>query len=657
MERKTVLVLISITAVGILIRLFPTLKGFAIGNDFGIYYTILQDFVRSGSVIKTFKSPWGGAGYGDFPVMYWIIIGIWKVTGLNYTQLLIKIPPIFGGLTPIIIFAITRRISRSNLTALIAAAFDAVNPILVFQTSLSSILVFGHFFGLLMVLFFILHLDDRRFLVPALMAGMLMVASHPLSTYMYLMATVGIAVVTLYSAPTSENRRKLAVFLYPISIFTFAFWYVFFPQFKIFLSGGILHIPSVFVIAGFFALVTAVLLMPYSSIRGLLSRYSVKSMSKRSLLVVAMATYVAASAIVMPFLVMILPSFSLTDALTMVPILMDGAIAIVGLYAVSGKMKTILVGWLFLLFISFLYSVATWNMVLYPGRYFEYLFEPISILDAAGIIYILKYAQNSVENGLLQNLWRSSPYDDPAKGLSGIPLLKQLHSTFAALRVALRKNNLNNARSFAVIGLLVIVLTASAATPYQVGKTVTPSGNQSINIPDYRAAVWLEHNASRNYSVATDHILGLLLDGYNLTGTFESIDYLWNQTSITNSSLHELMGDNYSTSLNYTHVGYVLIDNYMLSNGVWGYDGLSDPYIKPIPMTNSSFEKFLYMPFMPVYFNYTTSGSWALVLEVNWSFLDAHYHVNIQPVPYLSQDNYSRSFILGTIFNQDVVST
>ncbi len=654
MERKTMLVLVAITAIGIVIRLFPTLKGFAIGNDFGIYYTILQDFVKSGSVIKTFKSPWGGAGYGDFPVMYWIIIAIWKATGLNYTELLIKIPPIFGGLTPIIIFAIAKKVSRSNLTALIASAFDAVNPILVFQTSLSSILVFGHFFGLLMMLFLILYIDDGKYFVPAIAMGMLMVASHPLSTYIYLIGSVGIAVVFLYKDPTIINRRKFAMFLYPISIFTFAFWYAFFPQFKGFLSGGLLHLPPLLVIAGFFSLVTLIIFFPYSYIRLILQRLPRINIARKKLLISTLAIYMAASAMVLPLLVLVLPSFTIADAFTMIPLLMDGAIAIVGLYAVSGKMKNVLVGWLFLLFASFLYSVATWNMVLYPGRYFEYLFEPLSILDAAGIVYILSYAQASVQHGILQNLWHNPQHGISSDGFSGIPLVKHLHRASTTIKIALRKNNLNNARSFAVIGLLVVVLTASAATPYQVGKTVTPSGNQSINIPDYRAALWLDHNASRNYSVATDHILGLLLDGYNLTGTFESIDYLWNQTSILNSSLHELMGDNYSTSLNYSHVGYVLIDNYMLSNGVWGYDGLSDPYIKPIAMTNLSMEKFLYEPFYPVYFNSTASGSWALVLEVNWTFLDMEYHLDIQPIPYEYQNNYSRSYILDTIFNHNV---
>ncbi len=656
MDRKTILLLAAITAVGIVIRLFPTLKGFAIGNDFGIYYTILQDFVRSGSVIKTFRSPWGGAGYGDFPVMYWIIIAIWKATGLNYTELLIKIPPIFGGLTPIIIYAIARKLSGSNLTALIAAAFDAVNPILVFQTSLSSILVFGHFFGLMMMLFLILYIDDGRYLVPAIAMGMLMVASHPLSTYMYLIGSVGIAIVSIYKAPTPLIRRKFAIFLYPISIFTFAFWYTFFPQFKGFLSGGILHMPSALVIAGFFTLITLVICFPYLSLRRLLLRLPRKRIARRSLLISSLVAYMAASAIVLPSLILILPSFTLADAITMLPLIMDGGIALVGLYAISGKMKTVLVGWLLLLFISFLYSVATWNMVLYPGRYFEYMFEPLSILDAVGILYVLKYAQESVQHGILQNFWHSPSNGNSYGDFSGFPLIRNLRKAIFSLKAALRKNNLNNVRSFAVIGLLVVVLTASAATPYQVGKTVTPSGNQSINIPDYRAAIWLDNNASRNYSVATDHILGLLLDGYNLTGTFESIDYLWNQSSILNSSLHELMGDNYSASLNYTHVGYVLIDNYMFTNGVWGYDGLSDPYIRPIAMTNLSLEKFLYQPFYPVYFNATASGSWALVVAVNWTFLDMQYHIDIQPIPYHYPDQYSRTYILETIFSQGKTS-
>ena len=117
------------------------------------------------------------------------------------------------------------------------------------------------------------------------------------------------------------------------------------------------------------------------------------------------------------------------------------------------------------------------------------------------------------------------------------------------------------------------------------------------------------------------------------------------------SVLHELMGNAYSSSYNYTSVGYILIDNYMFKNGVWGYDGLTDPYIRPVTMDNASFLKFFAKPFQPVYFNYTSSSSWAIVFQVNWSALDASYSLSISPVHSLSSQGNITESEVWTIIN------
>ncbi|MEM0157715.1 MAG: hypothetical protein QXN26_06630, partial [Thermoplasmataceae archaeon] len=633
MDRKTIAAISVIGIAAIFIRILPSLRAFAIGNDFGIYYTILQEFVKSGKIMDTFPSPWGGAGYGDFPVMYWIIIAFWKATGISYTLLLVKIPPIFGGLASIIIFFIAYKITRNSTISLLAALFDAFNPIIVFQTSISSILVFGHFFGLLTILFFLYYIDDWRYYPAALISSFLLVMSHPLSTYMYVLAVVGIALIGLFLNPRLRNRLHYAAFLYPFSAFIFAYWYMFFPNFSGFLSGGLLHLPAGIIIAGFFVIITFVIFLPTHLLRPYIDRIELsRHRMYQPLIYASLLIYFAAIGISVPLLYVLLPTFSVRDIITILPLMMDGGLAIIGLNMVSGRAKYVTTGWLVLMFISFIYSLLTWNMILYPGRYFEYLFEPLSILEAIGIYGILQSARSSYASdfrfrkrrGFVQTIRILEAREASLKGY----LVRQLKR----VRLQLKAMRINNVRSFAVIGLLVVVLASSAATPYQVQNVVTPSGNQSINIPDHNAAIWLDHNASRNYSVATDHILGLLLNGYNLSSSFESIYYLWNSTGVNATVLHELMGNSYSSSYNYTSVGYILIDNYMFKNGVWGYDGLTDPYIHPVPMDNASFLKFFNRPFQPVYFNYTSPSSWAIVFQVNWSAIDSTFNLNISPV-------------------------
>lgn len=629
MERKTVAAISAIAFLAVFIRIFPTFSNFAVGNDFGIYNTIIRDFALSGKIFSTYKSPWGGAGYGDFPVMYWIIIGLWKLTGLNYTELLVRVPPIFGGLTSVIIYLIAWKITGNRIVSLISALFDAVNPVIVFQTSISSILVFGHFFGLLTILFLLCYAESYRYLIPAVFSGFVLVMAHPLSTFMYLIAATGIVLVSLYRDSSLRERIRFALFLYPVSIFTFVYWYFFFPGFQQFLSAGILHLPGSLVMGGFFALVTIVLAFPFRLLQPHVRKFDrFRRANSLGFLKGSLAIYGVSIGIGFPLMVKLLPSFTVLDGLSMIPVVLNGALAIVGMSLSRGRARIILTGWLLLLGSAFLYSLATWNTVLYPGRYFEYLFEPLSILEGIAIYSLMIRLRSSsplIDGSIHPHLSRGIGYVREGEEY----LLSHMNGFARNVRASTRVGYHTSAGTLAIIGIILVVCTASAATPYQVGKIVTPSGNQSISIPDYHAAQWLLGNASQNYSVATDHILGLMVDSYNQSGTFEDIHYLWNESSVNTAMLQEMMGNSYNRSSNYTPVGYVLIDNFMLYNGVWGYDGLSNPYAKPIVMSNMSFFKFFSEPFVPVYFNYSLSTSWAIVFAVNWTYIDVTYGLHI----------------------------
>lgn len=631
MERKTAGVILAIATIAIFIRIFPTFSSFAMGNDFGIYFAIVRDFAISGKIFTTFPSPWGGAGYGDFPVMYWIIIGIWKTTGLGYTELLVKVPPIFGGLASVIVYFIAWEITKNRTISMLSALFDAVNPIIVFQTSISSILVFGHFFGLLTILFFLRYAEDGRYFVAALGSGILLVMSHPLSTFMYLLALLGIILLKLSSDHSLGLRIRYAAFFYPLSAFTFTYWYFFFPNFQNFFASALLGMPAYIVLLSFFLIVTTVFILPF----GTFGRYTARiwafvGANKQFLLRFSLIVYSLSIGVAFLLLTKLLPSFSTIDAVSMIPVVLNGGLAILGLSIVSGRSKTITTGWLLLLGIAFVYSVATWNNVLYPGRFFEYLFEPLSILEGIGV-----YAMITRLREQATGKYGNFPGNDDTKSFRMIQkksghIISQFLNSAKTVIISSGGKRRIPLQSFAIIAILIVLVSTTAATPYQVGTAVTPSGNQSISISDFKATQWLDNNASRNYSVATDHILGLMVDGYNLTGEFDSIHYLWNSSSLNASTVYELMGNSYNASLNYTSVGYVLLDSYMLYNGVWGYEGLTNPYQKPVVMSNSSFLKFLSGPFMPVYFNYTSQTSWALVMEVNWSYLQVNFGV---PVP------------------------
>lgn len=629
MNWKTAAALAIVGIAAIFIRVYPTMGNFAFGNDFGIYNTIAGDFLRSGRIFDTFQSPWGGAGYGDFPVMYWIVLGLAKLTGLNYTTMLVMVPPVFGGLCSIIVYFMAYRLTRNNIVSIFAAVFDAVNPVIVYQTSISSILVFGHFFGLLTVLFFIMYADNRRFFFPFMASAALLVMSHPLSTFMYLLAVLGITLACVFRGAGLIRRLHLALGVYSFSAFMFIYWYLFFNTFGDFMSGGLLHIPAPLLILAYYALASLILFFPVDRLSILRAGLNVKIFRNRiSWLYFALASYAIVSLFSLIILFSVLKTISVADAASFLPLILDGALAIAGMYFAGGSFRQTTSGWLFLLGVALTYSVVTWNMVLYPGRYMEYLFEPLSLLEALGMANTLY--------GLRAYYRKGAESRDERDGVrlagKGRLYISRKTRKFKVVIVPLRNaakwryNRVNAALAFL---LLIFLVAASAATPYQVGNIVTPSGNQTISLPDYEAAKWLEYNGDRNYSVATDHILGLMVDSYNMSGTFEFINQTWSQGTITAEVLHELMGNDYFPGSNYTPVDYIMIDNYMFDKGVWGFGGLINPYSQPVRMTNQSFLKFLSPPFVPVYFNNTATGEWALVVQVNWTYVNAEFGTDV----------------------------
>lgn len=625
---KTALPLAIVGILAVLIRIYPTMGNFAFGNDFGIYSTIARDFVSSGKIFETFQSPWGGAGYGDFPVMYWIVLALSKISGLNYSTMLIKAPPVFGGLCSIIIYFIAYRLTRNRLVSILSAVFDAVNPVIAYQTSISSILVFGHFFGLLTILFFISFMEDRRYFVPFLAAGFLMIMSHPLSTFMYLVAMLGISFTYLVNGQKLGVRIRLAVALYSVSTFMFVYWFLFFRGFTNFMSGGLLHIPAAFIIFAYYFAVALLLFFPMDRLSGIKPDFAFRPLARKTeILYISLAIYASVAIIAVVSILKLVRSITTLDAVAFTPLILDGALALTGLFFARGKLKRIVSGWSLFLGVSLLYSVLSWNMVLFPARYIEYIFEPLSLFEAVAVVGIFNELR---EHHLREHSTEILAWTRDQR----IPIRERPHGLEALKKGTLGffdsvSGKYNKTNAFVALLLLFCLIAASAATPFQVGNMVTPSGNQTITLPDYEAAKWLEYNGDRNFSVATDHILGLMVDSFNLSGTFEQINQTWSQSSFGNQSLHELLGNAYLPSQNYSPVDYILIDNYMLSKGVWGYDGLSNPYANPVVMTNKSFDKFFVPPFVPVYFNNTSKGTWALVLQVNWTYINSVYGTNV----------------------------
>ena len=649
MRKNVFIYLVLIALVAIFIRLIPTFGNYGWGNDFGIYYTILQDYVRKGSVMTTYPSPWGGAGYGDFPVMYITIFSLSSMTGISVRELLMTVPQILGGLTVVLIFYIAEYLTKDLRIALLSAFLLAVDPIQAFQTSMSSILVFGHFFGLLTVLFAIKYIDRKIYIFPFFVSSALLIMSHELSTFMYLIGTVGIFL--FYKIKYDDNKPlKFLLPLYIFSIAMFSYWYLVASKTILFISNGFLGIPAWFIIPAYFALLTLLFTVPSMNIKNILNYILDRTIYLHERKPINVKTAVIVTSIIAGTALAITPFYSrfMSYASILVFLPLVGIAELIGIgfvFLSRKKYSTFLLGWIISLSIFLFYSIITRNSALLPGRFFEYLVEPMSIVEAIGVLGLLE------SYNIIDTSWDSASKKSKDKKWwkGGIHYWKSTNHSFREERrrfvVYLRSHSSSRYKLNIVLpAILILVILSSASTVYTVGNTVTPSHNQSISMNDYAAANWTVLHVNKNFSVATDHTIGILVEGMNESSSFEYTRYLWNSTNYS-LIVPELLGKYYNTSLNYTPNMFVLIDSSMLSGGVWGYNGLNNPSEPPIYINNASFTKFFSSYFNPVYLNFTSRTKWSIVFEVNWTAIDIHF---LEPKYYVHMPRSCPRIILSS---------
>jgi len=656
MRKSFLMYLILIALLAILIRLIPTFGNYGWGNDFGIYYTILQDYVRKGAVLTTYPSPWGGAEYGDFPIMYVTIYSLSAFTGIGVRQLLLTVPQIFGGLTVVLLFFIANYITKDIRIALLSALLLSVNPIQAFQTSMSSILVFGHFFGLLSILFALMYIEKRIYLVPFIVSSVLLIMSHELSTFMYLIGITGIFL--FYKVKYKINDPfKFLIPLYLFSGTMFLFWSMVASRTILFISTGFFGIPATFIISAYFVLLTLLFLVPSTRIKDVVGYVQNVLMKHRLRKEIKIRDAVIITSIIVGIALAITPFYSgfMSYASIIVFLPLIGTAELIGIgfvFLSPRKYSVYLSGWIISLSVFLLYSIITRNSALLPGRFFEYLSEPMSIVEALGIVGILE------SFGILDS-WRNSRslrikeiYHKGFLG-AGSNVIQSLKNMRRATHIFVRERNNEHYRLNLVLPvILVFVIVSSASTVYTVGNTVTPSHDQSISMNDYSAINWTATHLNKNFSVATDHTLGILFSGLNRSSSFEYSRYLWNSTNYS-LIVPELLGRYYNESMNYTPNLFILIDSSMLHDGVWGYNGLRDPSEPAIYINNASFTKFFSDYFIPVYLNFTSRNRWAIVFEVNWTAINLHF---LKPKFYVHPPEYYPPIALSSKVINDMYS-
>ncbi len=627
------------TALAIIIRSIPGWLYAGWGNDFGIYYSITIKFLAVKNPFYDYPVVWGSSGYGSFPMLYMIILVSHYLTGLSPHFLLLKVPPIIGGLSVVPLYFISYELTKNRYIALFASLLLAINPVHVYQTSMPYFLTVGHFFLLTSLYFFIKWQKSdgrKRIIIFLSVSSLALLFSHHLTNYIYIISAIGISfVLALYNQISRKKIIENYIFIAIYSGITFAYWLIRVPGMI-----GFMESPFHFIIPWYIEIALyyfTLLFLLFISLRirltknskivtildGIKVRYIFAVSLGFGIIILLLLAVVGLHGYYLPFI----------SILYSIPFMLTIGFMGVGLGRLykNDNLLYYIGGWLGAIVISAFGGLITWA-ALEPWRHIEYMMEPLSITAAYGVIIILKqdaFKKTAIKTRIIYSF--KAPFYAVAHHLSphiqpGMPSFLRIgdgdaaHPPIEERKIVYVGKNMQIA--FISIIIFIILMTGFTAFPFMNSMEVPPK--QEVSYIVMSGINWLAENGDRNYTVATDHKIGTILAAYGFNSSFEYDYKLWNYTD-WKACIWELLGLNGT----YPRIGYVLISMDMFKYGVYGYKELQNPLAPPVMMSNKSYEKFKHEPFELIFENHTQDYSdWVEIYRVNWTYISENLNLS-----------------------------
>jgi len=597
--------LLLVTGIAIVLRSLPAWTNAAWGCDFGIYYGLTNSFVENGELFNTYYG-WGGS-YQYFPVLYAITGVAHWVTGIDVLIIMPKIAPIFGGLSVLIFYFVVRELIGSRKIALLSSLFLAVLPFHVYQTSHASPLTMGHFFMMLSVYLFIKYRQDNKYIVPLLVSTGLLIMSHHLTTYFYVISLIFIVFVENASKKewTSTVKQDI-VYIVTASSLVFSYWaFIATPVYESFMNielriGPIL-VGSDMVVVLFYALF-------FSSfgVVWLKRKYNLflkrEEPTFRSCMIRFLVTLSICLAAMGIFSVVKMPwtnfSFTPLSILYSMPLLLMLGFGVAGFrYTRFIPNGFFIRGWLLAIILSFTYGLITNSGGLYPHRHLEYLMVPLSIIAVYGI------------RGIFLNLH----YESLSKWGRRV-LHNHMPDFDTSGRRVLHKRQL-------VYAVAIVMLVTTNAVSVYPSHTALNASYEAITQENLSVTEWMKENLDKNTSViASDHRLARMAEAVGFNTTLDEAVLLWDAENLSDY-IDELKG----VGKNYSRITNIVIDDIMKDKVV--HVGFGQIVYMTNDTSQVAYEKFLRQPFELVYRNATIGENieelhWTEVYEVNWTYIE-----------------------------------
>jgi hypothetical protein len=594
--------LIIITFTAIILRSLPAWTNAAWGCDFGIYYGLTNSFVHNQELFNPYYG-WGGS-YQYFPVLYAVTGTLHWITGIDVLTIMPKIAPIFGGLSIMIFYFVVYELLGDRKKALLSSLLFAVMPFHVYQTSHASPLTIGHFFMMLSIYLFIKFRQDTRFILPLFISTTLLIMSHHLTTYFYLISLTFIVFVENASIKEwTLSLKKDVLYIISASGLVFSYWrFIATPVYDSFMmrgfNVGIININSGFTIILFYILFFSIFGFVWLKRRFNLFIIREKPTVKSAIVKFFLTVTICLMAMGI-FSVIKLPwtnfSFTSLSIIYSLPLIFIFAFGVAGFrYTRFIRNGNFIRGWLLAILISFVYGLLTNNSTILPHRHFEYIMAPLSIISIFGISGIflkLNYERISKLTKRFHHINKSSFY------------------------YYFNKSNFLQKRQLIYIAVILFLVSANAVSVYPSHIALNAS-YEAITNENFAVIEWMDDNFDNNNSViASDHRLARITEAVGFNTTLDESSVIWISKNFTDY-IHELEG----IGKNHSRITHVIIDDIMKDKVVHVGFG------KIFYMTNESYEKFSYPPFDLSYRNATLNQDmeeehWTEVYTVNWTFI------------------------------------
>ena len=205
---KALALAFGVTWLAVLIRWWPMTQFAVWGSDQGEYASLMESFMRSGGQLPSNYQGWG-TGYPDFAGMYSLAGTFAAIAGVDSFVALSIVVPAAAGLTALMTFAITLRLSQSLRASTLAGAIVAFAMPEAFAGSHGMPGALGGLFfvGALLAVAVAARSPAARWVT--IIAVVALVPTHHLSAYMVALALSLVALAEARLGPADLARSRI----------------------------------------------------------------------------------------------------------------------------------------------------------------------------------------------------------------------------------------------------------------------------------------------------------------------------------------------------------------------------------------------------------------------------------------------------------------